>query len=91
MTIKVNSKKYVTNVIPFNNYIKKKQNKPMSSTIAAIIAVKVDHPENMDPEDYLVECLEKNQSIEILAFEDALDTMENFTPSQNINNFINDA
>ena len=92
MTIKVNSKNYVTNVIPFKNFKKKKKNKLISSTIAAIIAVKIIHPENQEPEDYLLDNLESDDSLEILAFEDALDSFSENLPSlQNVNNFLNDA
>ena len=92
MTIKVKSKNYVTNIIQFNKYKKKKHKKPTTSTIAAIIAVKVDHPEHVEPEDYLIDSLEKDHSLEVIAFEDALDTFsENVSSVKNLNNFINDA
>jgi len=45
----------------------------VSSTIAAIIAIKIDHPENISPEDFFINQLESMQNNEVLAFEDALD------------------
>ena len=45
----------------------------MTSTIAAILAIKIDHPKNIAPEDFLINQIETYDNIEILAFEDALD------------------
>ena len=59
-------------VISFKNY-KDKKTKYISSTIAAIIAVNVEHPSDIKPEDLLVNKLESIEDIEILAFEDALE------------------
>ena len=92
MTIKVNTKKLKTNVIQFKNYKYKKRKNIISSTIAAIIAVKVDHPENVEPEDYLIDYLEQNEVLDVVAFEDALDSFsENISSIKNANNYINDA
>ncbi|MDA9882247.1 hypothetical protein N9D25_00240 [Alphaproteobacteria bacterium] len=44
----------------------------VSSTIAAIIAIKIDHPENISPEDFFINQIESTQNSEVLAFEDAL-------------------
>ena len=92
MTIKINKTNKKSNVIQFTKYINKKQNTLVSSTIAAIIAVKIDHPENIEPEDYLIDKIELDDSIEILAFEDAIDNVsENNNNLKNTNNFVNDA
>ena len=92
MTTKVNKTNKKSNVIQFTKYINKKKNTLVSSTIAAIIAVKIDHPENIEPEDYLIDKIELDDSIEILAFEDAIDNVsENNNNLKNTNNFVNDA
>jgi len=92
MTIKINKTNKKSNVIQFTKYINKKKNALVSSTIAAIIAVKIDHPENIEPEDYLIDKIELDDSIEILAFEDAIDNVsENSNNLKNTNNFVNDA
>ena len=92
MTIKINKTNKKSNVIQFTKYINKKKNTLVSSTIAAIIAVKIDHPENIEPEDYLIDKIESDDSIEILAFEDAIDNVsENGKNLKNTNNFVNDA
>jgi len=92
MTIKINKTNKKSNVIQFNKHINKKKNTLVSSTIAAIIAVKIDHPENIEPEDYLIDKIELDDSIEILAFEDAIDNVsENSNNLKNTNNFVNDA
>ena len=59
-------------VISLMNY-KNKKVKKVSSTIAAIIAIKIDHPSDITPEDLFVNEIEQLRNIEILAFEDALD------------------
>ena len=67
MTIKINKTNKKSNVIQFTKYINKKKNTLVSSTIAAIIAVKIDHPENIEPEDYLIDKIEfpsPNKNIE---------------------------
>ena len=62
----------VSNIISFNKF-KKEETKTVTSTIAAILAVKVEHPKNLSPEDFLINKIESYENIEILAFEDALD------------------
>ena len=92
MTFKTEDKKTNSNIIKFNNL--KKKNKQITSTIAAIIAVNIQHPENTSPEDYLIENIELNKNIEIVAFEDALeDLIDNSQTddSKNSKNFVNDA
>ncbi len=92
MARKINKTSKKSNVIQLTKYRNKKKNNLVSSTIAAIIAVKIDHPENIEPEDYLIEKIESDEAIEILAFEDAIDTAsENGNNFKNTNNFVNDA
>ena len=92
MARKINKTSKKSNVIQLTKYRNKKKNNLVSSTIAAIIAVKIDHPENIEPEDYLIEKIESDEAIEILAFEDAIDTdSENVNNFKNTNNFVNDA
>ena len=71
MKINPDAKELGSNVISFKKY--KKKPEMISSTIAAIIAIKIDHPENMCPEEFFINQLESMQNNEILAFEDALD------------------
>ena len=61
-----------TNIISFKKYKDKKANE-VSSTIAAIIAIKIDHPSDITPEDFFVNQLDDIENIDVLAFEDALD------------------
>ena len=92
MTAKTEDKKTNSNIINFNNF--KKKNKKIISTIAAIIAVNIQHPENISPEDYLIDNIELNENIELVAFEDALeDLIDNsqLENSKNPKNFVNDA
>ena len=92
MTAKTEDKKLHSNIINFNNF--KKKNKQITSTIAAIIAVNIQHPENISPEDYLIDNIELNENIELVAFEDALeDLIDNsqIENSKNPKNFVNDA
>ena len=72
MKVNPDAKELGYNVISFKKY-KEKKPEMISSTIAAIIAVKIDHPNNMSPEDFFINQLELMQNNEILAFEDALD------------------
>ena len=58
-------------VISFKNY-KDKKVKNVSSTIAAIIAINIDHPSDTTPEDFFINEIE-SKNIEVLAFEDALE------------------
>ena len=61
-----------SNVISFHKF-KQNQSETVTSTIAAILAVKVEHPKNVSPEDFFINEIDTNDKIEILAFEDALD------------------
>ena len=92
MSAKTKGNKKNSNVINLNTF--KKKNKKVISTIAAIIAVNVVHDENMSPEEYLIDNIELNENIELVAFEDALeDLVENsqIDSSKNTKNFVNDA
>ena len=68
------------NIISFKNY-KNKRVKKVSSTIAAIIAIRIEHPSNIPPEDFFVKEIEDAENIEVLAFEDALDNNNIFLTS----------
>ena len=92
MTAKTEDKKTKTNVININNF-KKKSNR-VTSTIAAIIAVNIQHPEDISPEDYLIDNIELIENIELVAFEDALEELVDSSQndnSKNSKNFVNDA
>jgi hypothetical protein len=60
-------------VISFKNY-KDKKVKIVSSTIAAIIAINIDHPSDIKPEDFFINEIGSIENIEVLAFEDALES-----------------
>ncbi len=92
MTAKTEDKKTNSNIINFNNF--KKKNKKITSTIAAIIAVNVEHSEDSSPEDELIYSIEFNKNIELVAFEDALEDLADNSQidnSKNTKNFVNDA
>ena len=78
-------------VISFKNYRDKKV-KNVSSTIAAIIAINIDHPSDITPEDFFINEIEAIENIEILAFEDALENNnKNLTSTEAQNSALNDA
>ena len=78
-------------VISFKNY-KDKKVKRVSSTIAAIIAINIDHPSDTLPEEYFINQLEDIENLEILAFEDALENNNRgMTSVEAQNNALNDA
>ena len=92
MTAKTKDKKTNSIVINLNNF--KRKYRQITSTIAAIIAVKVQHSEDISPEDVLIDSIEFNKNIELVAFEDALeDLIDNsqMDNSKNSKNFVNDA
>ena len=72
MKINPEAKELGSNVISFKKH-KEKKPEMISSTIAAVIAIKIDHPEDMSPEDFFNNQLQAMQNNEVLAFEDALD------------------
>jgi hypothetical protein len=61
-----------SNIISIKKF-KQNENKTVTSTIAAILAIKIEHPKNIAPEDYLINQIDSYDNIEILAFEDALE------------------
>ncbi len=78
-------------VISFKNY-KDKKIKNVSSTIAAIIAINIDHPSNITPEDFFINEIEAIETIDVLAFEDALENNNrDMTSLDAKNNALNDA
>ena len=78
-------------VISFKKY-KDRKVKNVSSTIAAIIAINIDHPSDTTPEDFFINEIESNESIEVLAFEDALENNNtNISSNDAQNNASNDA
>ena len=78
-------------VISFKNY-KDKKVKNVSSTIAAIIAINIDHPSNISPEDFFINEIEAIENIEVLAFEDALENKNScMTTVDAQNSAFNDA
>ena len=92
MSVKTENKKTNSKIVNFNNF--KKKNKKIISTIAAIIAVNVEHSEDTSPEDVLIDSIEFDKNIELVAFEDALeDLIDNsqIDNSKNSKNFVNDA
>ena len=78
-------------VISFKNY-KNKKIKRVSSTIAAIIAINIDHPSDTSPEEYFINQLDDIENLEILAFEDALENNNRgMTSVEAQNSALNDA
>ena len=78
-------------VISFKNY-KDKKVKKVSSTIAAIIAINIDHPSDTTPEDFFISQIESIEDFEVLAFEDALENNNKGMSSIDAqNNASNDA
>ena len=65
-------KNLASNIISFKKYKEKKSNE-VTSTIAAIIAIKIDHPSDITPEDFFVNHLDSIENLDVLAFEDALE------------------
>ena len=61
-----------SNIISFKKF-KQDENKTVTSTIAAILAIKIEHPRNITPEDFFINQIDSYENIEVLAFEDALD------------------
>lgn len=78
-------------VISFKNY-KDKKVKKVSSTIAAIIAINIDHPSDTTPEEFFINEIESIENFELLAFEDALENNNKDMSSTDAqNNASNDA
>ena len=72
MTQKPDFENSNSNVISFHKF-KENQSETVTSTIAAILAVKIEHPKNIYTEDFVINEIDTNHNIEIVAFEDALD------------------
>ena len=90
MKHKLDGKNLPCKVISFKNY-KDKKIKKVSTTIAAIIAIKIEHPSNTTPEDFFISEIESIDKFEILAFEDALQNNIGLTTTEAQNGAINDA
>ena len=90
MKHKPDANKSSCKVISFKNY-KDKKVKNVSSTIAAIIAINIDHPSDTTPEDFFLNEIESIENIEILAFEDALENNKDMSSTDAQNNASNDA
>ena len=91
MKHKPSANKSSCKVISFKNY-KDKKVKNVSSTIAAIIAINIDHPSDTTPEDFFINEIESFENIEVLAFEDALENHNKSMSSTDAqNNASNDA
>ena len=65
-------KNSASNIISFKKY-KEKKSDEVTSTIAAIIAIKIDHPSDITPEDFFINQLDSIENLDVLAFEDALE------------------
>ena len=82
---------YESNIIPFVKCTKKNDEK-VTSTIAAILAIKIEHPKNISPEEFFIELMESFDNIDVLAFEDALENeYVSLTSSEAQNEAANDA
>ena len=80
-----------SNIIPFVK-CSKKDNENVTSTIAAIIAIKIEHPKNVAPEDFFIDLIDTYENIDMLAFEDALENEHvGITSNEAANEAANDA
>ena len=91
MKQKYGKNNYESNIIPFVKCTQKSDEK-VTSTVAAILAIKIEHPKNVSPEEFFIELIESFDNIDVLAFEDALEN-ENIglTSSEAQNEAANDA
>ena len=48
---------YESNIIPFIKCAQKNDEK-VTSTVAAILAIKIEHPKNISPEEFFIELIE---------------------------------
>jgi hypothetical protein len=78
-------KKSASNIIVFNEF-KKKEDKLVTSTLAAILAIKIEHPKDISPDQFLINQIESYENLEILAFEDALENDNIGLTNQDIQN-----
>ena len=80
-----------SNILPFVK-CSKINNETITSTIAAILAIKIEHPKNSSPEEFFIELMESYDNIDVLAFEDALENEHiGITSNQAQNDAANDA
>ena len=80
-----------SNIIPFVKCTQKNDEK-VTSTLAAILAIKIEHPKNVSPEEFFIELMESFDNIDVLAFEDALENEHiGLTSSEAQNEASNDA
>ena len=82
---------YKSNIIPFVKSTQKSDER-VTSTVAAILAIKIEHPKNVSPEEFFIELMESFDNIDVLAFEDALENEHiGLTSSEAQNEAANDA
>ena len=82
---------YKSNIIPFVKCTQKNDEK-VTSTVAAILAIKIEHPKNVSPEEFFIELMESFDNIDVLAYEDALENEHiGLTSSEAQNEAANDA
>ena len=80
-----------SNILPFIKS-SKINDEIVTSTIAAIIAIKIEHPKNVSPEDSFIDQMESFDNLEVLAFEDALENGHiGITSNEAQNEAANDA
>ena len=80
-----------SNIIPFIKHSKINDEK-ITSTIAAILAIKIEHPKNISPEEYFIDLMDSFENIDVLAFEDALENEHiGITSNEAQNEAANDA
>ena len=80
-----------SNIIPFIKCSKINDEK-VTSTIAAILAIKIEHPKNISPEEYFIDLMDSFENIDVLAFEDALENEHiGITSNEAQNEAANDA
>ena len=80
-----------SNILPFIKNSKVNDEKVIS-TIAAILAIKIEHPKNSSPEEFFIDLMDSFENIDILAFEDALDNEHiGITSNEAQNEAANDA
>ena len=91
MKQKYGKNNYKSNIIPFVK-CNQKNDQIVTSTVAAILAIKIEHPKNVSPEDFFIELMESSNNIDVLAFEDALENEHiGLTSSEAQNEAANDA
>ena len=80
-----------SNIIPFIKHSKANDEKVIS-TIAAVLAIKIEHTKNSSPEEVFIDLIESFGNIDVLAFEDALENEHiGITSNEAQNEAANDA